>query len=184
MNEKEEKKKKKIKEKVCSPTEVSILSSAALSSFKMSKKRRIALSARSGLRDNRPTKQDTNIWSDLVGRHRGYVYAARILSKILGLFRAAGSINQTGPAQCSGLYQKGFWALFAAERENSYNTIQNRKGTPSFPIVEVSNILFLCGRKMAEGPPYNEPSIHKKDGHWLLKDAQESRYMVSVVSPH
>ena len=51
----------KLKEKVCSPTDVSILSSAALSSFKMSKKRRIALSARSGLKDNRPTKQETNI---------------------------------------------------------------------------------------------------------------------------
>ena len=37
----------KLKENVCSP-EVSILSSAALSSFKMSKKRRMALSARSG----------------------------------------------------------------------------------------------------------------------------------------
>ena len=51
----------KLKENVCFPAEVSILSSAAVSSFKMSKKRRIALSARSGLKDNRPTKQETNI---------------------------------------------------------------------------------------------------------------------------
>ena len=37
---------------------------------------------------------------------------------------------------------------------------------------------------MSEGPPYDEPSIDKQDAHWLLKDAQESRYMVPVVSPH
>ena len=58
----------KLKENVCSP-QVLILSSAALSSFKMSKKRRIALSARSGLKDNRLARPDTNIWSGLVGRH-------------------------------------------------------------------------------------------------------------------
>ena len=143
------------------PTVVLILNSPPLSSFKMSKKRRIALSARSGLTDNRPTKQDTNIWSGLVRRHRGYVYAARVLSKDLGLFRAAGSIN-TASIQCKGPYQKGLWALFAAERENSYNTMQNRKGTPSFPIVEERNILFLCGRKMAEEPKIkNHPSTNK-----------------------
>ena len=44
----------KLSEKVCSPREVSILSCAALSSFKMSKKRRIALSARSGLQAPAP----------------------------------------------------------------------------------------------------------------------------------
>ena len=74
--------------------------------------------------------------------------------------------------------------MFAAERENSYNTIQNRKGTPSFPILEESNILFLCGRKMAEEPTNGYPSIHKQEDHYLLKDAQESRYMVPVISPH
>ena len=76
------------------------------------------------------------------------------------------------------------WALFVAERENSYQTIQNRKGTPAFPIVEVSNILFLCGKKIAESPLYDKPSIHKQYAHWLLKDAQESRYIVPVVNPH
>jgi hypothetical protein len=69
-------------------------------------------------------------------------------------------------------------------KKNSYYTIQNRKGTPSFQIAEVSNILFLCGRKMAEGPPGSGPSIHKQNDHLLLKDAQESKYMVPVVSPH
>ena len=90
---KKKKEDSKLSEKVCSPREVSILSSAAISSFKMSKKRIIALSARSGLKDPCPPNQDTNIWSELLGRHRGYVYSARVLFKILGLFRAAGSFN-------------------------------------------------------------------------------------------
>ena len=129
------------------------------------------------------------MWAGLLGRRRGYAYSARVLSRILGLFRAAKSTSYEGPTDgagvpCSGLYQKGLWALFAAERENSYYTIQNRKGTPSFQIEEVSNILFLCGRKMADGPPGSEPSIHKQNDHLLLKDAQESRFMVPVISPH
>ena len=62
---KKRKQENKLSEKVCSPREVSILSFAALSSFKMSKKRKIALSARSGLKDPRPPNQDTNIWSKL-----------------------------------------------------------------------------------------------------------------------
>ena len=168
----------KLQDNVGAREEVSILSSATLSSFKMSKKRRYALSARSGLKDNRPLPQDTNNWKQLLVSHRRYVYAPKILSKILGLFIAAGSINHTGPAQCSGVNQKWLWVLVAAEGDNSYQTIQNRKGTPSCSIEEVSNILFLCVRKMSEGPPYDEPFIHKQDAHWLLKYARESRYMV------
>ena len=148
----------KLQENVC-------FSTTALSTFKVSKKRRITLSARCGLKDNRPANPDINIWRRVLVSRRGYVYAAQVLTKILGLFRAAGSTSQTGPAQCSGLYQKCLWALFAAERENSYQTIENRKGTHAFPIVEVNHILFLCGRTLAEGPPYDEPSIHKQDAH-------------------
>ena len=35
---------------------------------------------------------------------------------------------------------------------------------------------------MSEDPTFDQPSIHKQDAHWLLKDAQESRYMVPVLS--
>ena len=56
----------KLQDNVGAPEEVSILSSAALSSIKMSKKRRYALSARSGLKDNRPLPRDTNIWKQLL----------------------------------------------------------------------------------------------------------------------
>ena len=114
--------------KSVSTPEPTVLSFAALSSFKMSKKRRIALSARSGLKDNRPKNPDSNIWAGLLRRRRGYAYRARVLSRILALFRRRGSSSYEGPTdganvQCSGLYQKGLWALFAAERENSYYTI-------------------------------------------------------------
>ena len=50
--------------------------------------------------------------------------------------------------------------------------------------MEEKNILLLCGRKMAEEPTNEEPSNHKQDDHYLLKNAQESRYMVAVISPH
>ena len=156
---KKKKEENKLSQKGCSPREISILSCAALSNFKMSKKRRIALSARSGLRDPRSPQQDTNIWSELLGRHRGYTYSARVLSRILGLFRNA-TIQKHNPSEMQ-CYQKAMQILFAAEKENSYITIKNRRGTPSFPIVEEKNILFLCGRKMAENTQMkNHPFTH------------------------
>ena len=158
---KKKKEENKLSEKVFYPREISILSVAALSSFKMSKKRRIALSARSGLQDPRPPSKDTNIWSELLGRHRGYVYSARVLSKILGLFRNAGSIN-TSAIKSKGLYEKALWVLFAAEKENSYNTIKNRRGTPSFPIVEEKIFSFCVAVKWQKNPQMkNHPSTNK-----------------------
>ena len=129
-----------------------------------------------------PLNKIPNIWSELLGRHRGYTYSARVLSRTLGLFRNA-TIQKRNPSEMQ-CYQKAMQILFAAEKENSYNTIKSRRGTPSFPIVEEKNILFLCGRKMAEEHTNEEPSIHKQDNHYLLKDAQESKYMVPVLRPH
>lgn len=60
------------------------------------------------------------------------------------------------------------WTLFAAERANSYHAIENRRGSPSFKIEEVSNILFLCGRKMGKDLTSPQPSIHKQDTHHIL----------------
>ena len=118
----------KLSEKVCSPREISILSFAALSNFKnLGRRRRGALSARSGLQDPRPPKQDTNIWSELLGRHRGYTYAARVLSRILKMVKPLLHKRNPSDVQC---YQKAMQILFAAEKENSYNTIKNRRGTP------------------------------------------------------
>ena len=37
---------------------------------------------------------------------------------------------------------------------------------------------------MSEDPTVDQPSIHEQDNHWLLKDAQKSRYMFPVLSPH
>ena len=79
---------------------------------------------------------------------------------------------------------KAMWTLFAEERENSYNAIENRRGSPSFKIEEVSNVLFLCGRKMGEDETSPQPSIHKQDSHHILKDNQESRFMTPILHPH
>ena len=106
-----------------------------------------------------------------------------MLARILHLLRKRGSVSQSGLA---GLcpHQKAMWTIFAAERANSYQAIENRRGTPSFKIEEVNNILFLCGRKMAEDITSTQPSIHRQDAHHLLKDMQESRFMVPILSPH
>ena len=37
---------------------------------------------------------------------------------------------------------------------------------------------------MAEDTTSAQPSIHKQDAQYLLKDAQESRYIVPILSPH
>ena len=159
----------KLQGKVGAQEEVSILSSAALSTFKMStkKKRMYVLSAWSGLADKRPPPQDNNIWNKLIASCRGYTYSAKILAQILGLLRKNGSVNHTGPDNLSP-YQKALWAIFAGERSNSYQAIQNRRGTPPFKIKEVNNILFLCGRKMAEDTTSGQPSIDKQDTHCFV----------------
>ena len=113
---------------------------------------------------------------------RGYTHLAKILARILTLLRKKGSLSHTGPANLSP-YEKALWALFAAERANSYRAIENRRGTPAFTVTEVSSILFLCGRKMADDPTSLQPSIHNQDAHYLLQDKQESSYMVPILSP-
>ena len=168
--------------KVSTQKEPFVLSSATLSSFKVSKRRRNALSARSGLTDKRPPPEDNNIWKTLISSRRGYTYSAKILARILTLLRKRGSISHTGPANLSP-YQKALWALFAAERANSYRAIENRRGTPAFKVSEVSSILFLCGWKMADDPTSLQPPIHNQDKHYLLQDKQESSYMVPISSP-
>ena len=162
------------------PQENDSFSATALSTFKASKRRRVALSARSGFKKNRPNNPDTNIWENLIASRRGYSYSAKVLTKVLMMFRAAGSQSISGPEP---VYQKAVWLLFSAERENSCLTVTSRKGTPAFPLVEVKNILFLSGRKLASGPPYDRPSVHQQDNHWILKDSQESQFMVPVLNP-
>ena len=80
------------------------------------------------------------------------------------MYRAAGSRSTTGP-QGAGLYQKAVWLLWSSKRVNSFLTVENRKGNPAFPLVEleVENILFLSGRKLSVRPPYDRPSAHQQD---------------------
>ena len=163
--------------------EVAVFSSAALSSLKVSKKSKYALSARSGLADKRLPPKDNNLWKTLIASRQGYTHSAKILARVLTLLRRKGSVSHSGPADLSP-YQKALWAIFAAERPNSYRAIENRRGTPAFTVTEVSNILFLCGRKMADDPTSEQPSIHNQDSHYLLQDKEESRFMVPILGPH
>ena len=85
-------------------------SAAVLSTFKASKRRRMALSARSGLKDNRPLPEDKNVFKNLLARRRGFSPAARVITRILKMYRDAGSHSTAGP-QGAGLYQKALWLL-------------------------------------------------------------------------
>ena len=64
---------------------------AALSSFKPHKKRRFYVSARSGLNDKRPAKEDMNVWKDLLKRRRGYICAAKVFQRILNMLKNMGA---------------------------------------------------------------------------------------------
>ena len=60
--------------------------------------------------------------------------------------------------------------------------MENRRGTPAFPLVEVEKILFISGRKLSMGPPYDRPSIHQQDAH-IIPPSQQSQFMVPIVNP-
>ena len=64
---------------------------AALSTFKASKRKWMALSARFGIKDRRQRHEDSNRFKDLIASHRGYRFSARVLTRILRMYRAAGS---------------------------------------------------------------------------------------------
>ena len=142
----------------------------------------MALSARSGLKDKRPLPEDKNVFKDLLARHRGFSPAAKVITRILRMFRDAGSHNIAGP-QGAGLYQKALWLIWSNERENSFLTVEKRKaGSPAFPVTEVEQILFISGRKLSDGPPYDRPSIHQQGAH-LITPSQQSQFMVPIVNP-
>ena len=149
----------------------------------MSRKRISAKSARSGIADKRPPREDNNMWKTLLESRQGYTYSVRVVARIIRLLRIRGSVSHSGPAGLSP-HQKAMWTLFTAERANSYHAIENGRGTPSFKIEEVNNFSFLCGRKMAEDLTSTQPSIHRQDARHLLKDIHESKFMVPILNPH
>ena len=116
----------KSQEKVEAQTKVSVFSSAALSTFKMSRKRMSAISARSGIAGKRPPQENRNMWKTLLESCRGHTYSVRVLARIISLLRRRDSVSHSGPAGLSPL-QKAMWTLFAAERANSYRAIENRR---------------------------------------------------------
>ena len=112
----------------------------------MSKKRIREISAQSGLADKRPPREDNNMWKTLLESRQGYTYLVMVLASILHLLRKRGSVSHSGPVGLSP-HQKAMWTPFAAERANSYQAIENRRGTPSFKIEGVNNILSYVVEK-------------------------------------
>ena len=181
---KQKEKETKLQENVGAQEEVSVLNSAALSCFKMPKKMRYALS-QCQIRPGRQTPSSP-----------GQQYLETTPCQpprvcLLGRDPGPDPWPPEDKRQCQPHCTKQPFCLSKGTMNNiSSRTVQQlpyyseQTGTPSFQIEEVSNILFLCGRKMSEDPTVVQPSIHKQDNHWLLKDAQKSRYMFPVLSPH
>ena len=66
--------KKKHEQTETTPTSFAV---ASLGTFESSKVRRVALSARSGIKDSRAPRKDQHSWKDLISSRSGYIFAAR-----------------------------------------------------------------------------------------------------------
>ena len=65
--------------------------------------------------------EDKNRLKDLIASRRGYSNSARVLTKILRMFRAAGSRSTNGPAG-AGLYQKAMCTILRGKRKQLFTS--------------------------------------------------------------
>ena len=156
---------------------------ASLGTFKSTKVRRVALSARSGITDRRAPREDQNSWKDLISSRRGYMFAARTIHRIILMFKRKGSKSVQKHAST---WSQALVALFSSERPNSYATLETRRGNPQFKVVESLGILLIQGRRIQEGGSQTNPSTHQQTEHLLFGEGgrQQTSYCVPILSPH
>ena len=68
----------------------------------------------SGIPDHRTTKQDTNIWRKFLASRRGYIFLARVLHRIIRMFRSRGSKSKRA---YFSVWNKALMQLFSSERK-------------------------------------------------------------------
>ena len=139
---------------------------------------RMGKSAQAGLTDRRPHPVGTNIWRSLISRRRGYLFALKVLQRIITEARKHGS---TSKKFYPSIKPKALFSLLQVERETRYRTMEKRRGNPSYALLEQSGIQFLSGRKLVPGNETN-PSVLKQDKHILIAE-QTDRYCVPVLNP-
>ena len=154
-----------------------------LGTFKSTKVRRVALSARSGITDRRAPREDQNSWKDLISSRRGYMFAARTIHRIILMFKRKGSKSVQKHAST---WNQALVPLFSSERANSYATLETRRENPQFKILESLGILLIQGRRIQGGGTQTKSSVHQKKEHLLFGEGgrQQTSYCVQVLSPY
>ena len=125
-----------------------MLSAAAITGFKGggSRARRATKGARSGLKDHREQQPDTNIWKQLLEKRRGYLFAARVLARILDWRRRHQKQEVGGDGSTETTEQRAVKELFRGERENAFEAAGKRRAggsSSTFQIVEHEGIIML-----------------------------------------
>ena len=164
-----------------------ILSAAAITGFKGggSRARRATKGARSGLQDHRKQQPDTNVWKHLLEQRRGYLFAARVLARILAWSRRHKKQKADGDDSTETTEQRAVKELFRGERENAFEAAGKRRAggsSSTFQIVEHEGIIMLQGRKYDPGTEGN-PSIIRQTDHVVVPEAQRAAYSVPLLSP-
>ena len=159
---------------------------AAIKSFKGggSRARRAIKGARSGLKDHRKQQPDTNVWKQLLEKRRGYLFAARVLARILDWRRRHLKQEADGDGSTETTEQWAVLELFRAERENAFEAASKRRAggsSSTFQIVEHEGIIMLQGRKYDPGTEGN-PSIVKQTDHVVVPKVQRAAYSVPLLS--
>ena len=93
--------------------------------------------------------------------------------------------NSKSSTQHASVWTKALWLLFSSERSNSYKAVENRRGTPAFPLVDIEKILCIQGRKLEAGNEATS-SVHQQKEHLLFGEGerQQTSYCVPVLSPY
>ena len=104
------------------------LAAAVLSNFKGagSRARRATRAVRSRLEDRRLPAQDSNPFRALLEARRGYHFAARVITRLLELFRKRGSVPLDG-RDTESLPNKALIILFANEEANAFRAAEKRR---------------------------------------------------------
>ena len=162
-----------------------VLSAAAITGFKGggSRARRATRGARSGLKDNRAQKPDTNVWKELLEKRQGYLFAVRVLTRILDWRRRHQKQNTDDSTETTE--QRAILELFRAERENAFEAASKRRAggsSSSFQVVEHRGIVMLQGRKYDPGTD-NNPSVIRQSSFEVVPEVQRAAYSVPLLSP-
>ena len=143
------------------------------SALKPHRRRRVAKSARSGLRPPRRRHLDSNPFKELLPRRWGYSRAARAIAMCIKWIPAR---RQKDPP-----LDRALKSLFQGERDNSYRlAAEGRRGNNTFDLEEIEGIICVRGRDLDPGEANMPLSILAQEKHRIF-DQQLTAYLVPLV---